>query len=87
MKRPLAQSSGEKVILGTQPVNWKFPNAGSWVEHAGARILLPPSTSARWPLLPHDPYKKDGSATEDQARIVLDAPVSPAAVFTIEIQP
>jgi hypothetical protein len=87
MKKPLAQSSGEKVILGTQPVNWKFPSAGSWVEHAGARILLPPSTSARWPLLPHDPYKKDGSATEDQARIVLDAPVSPAAVFTIEIQP
>ena len=87
VKKPLVRSSGEKVMLGAEPINWTFGTAGSWIEQTPVRVLLPPSATVRWPLLPHDPYKKDGRATEDQGRIVLDAAVSPGAVFTIEVQP
>jgi len=86
LKKLLIRSSGEKSELSEEPIQWTASAPGTWIEYNGAKILLPPSSTVRWPLLPHDPYKKDGRATPDEGRIVIDAPVSPSAVFTIEVQ-
>ncbi len=83
MKKPIACSGGEKATLSDEPFTCNSP---AWVEHAAARLTLPPGSKVRWPLLPHDPYRKDGRATPEQGRIVIDSSVAPDAVFNLEIR-
>ncbi len=63
------QSLEERSHRLAAPFDWR-PVA--WLEHSGVRFTLPDGTRARWPVLPHDPYKKDGHGDPDQGRMVLD---------------
>lgn len=56
----------------------------STVEDAGFRLLLPQGAVRNWPVFPHDPYKKDGRADLEQARLVVDLP--PEAKVTLQIR-
>ena len=85
LKKAVAGASGKQLVLGDEPFQWTAADAGAWLEHAGARISMPRGATVRWPLLPHDPYKKDGAATSDQARIVIDFPASPASILAIQV--
>jgi hypothetical protein len=76
LKQPITSASGSKVTLGAEPLDWLKGAAGDWIELNGVRIALPASASVRWPLYPHDPYKKDGKATLDEARVVIDTPAT-----------
>jgi len=51
-----------------------FTRTKSGIEMNGVGISLPADASVRWPLFAHDPYKKDGKATLDEARVVIDTP-------------
>jgi len=51
-----------------------FTRTKSAIELNGVRISLPADAAVRWPLFAHDPYKKDGKATLDEARVVIDTP-------------
>ncbi len=51
--------------------------AGGWIAHAGWKLSLPEGASVRWPVLPHNPYRKDGRATPHEGRIVVSLPFSP----------
>ena len=62
-------------ILGNTPLNISVGDAGDFFEHHGWRIGLPPGSTLTWPVLPHDQYKKDGSATPDEGRIVVTLPL------------
>ncbi|MDH7569899.1 MAG: hypothetical protein QHJ73_09970 [Armatimonadota bacterium] len=59
----------EAFALGTGEV-------GAWLEHAGWRAWLPAGAAVRWPVLPHNPYRKDGAATPDEGRLVVTLPFS-----------
>lgn len=83
MKKNLAAASGKQTLLSARPIEW---TCGGWIEHAGVRISTPPDAMLRWPLLPHDPYKKDGAATPDQGRIVIDFARSQTATVQVEIR-
>ena len=61
--------------LGDTPLNFSVGDAGDFFEHHGWRIGLPPGSTLTWPVLPHDQYKKDGSATPDEGRIVVTLPL------------
>lgn len=50
--------------------------AGAWFEHNGWRVTLPKGSSLTWPVLPHNPYRKDGHAAPAEGRIVLTLPFS-----------
>lgn len=50
---------------------------GGWFAHAGWKLSLPEGASVTWPVLPHNPYRKDGSATLEEGRIVVNVPFSP----------
>jgi len=67
----LSTASGEKATLTATAFEWR---PGTWFEHAGVRFLLPPDVTLRWPVLPHNPYTKDGHAEADEGRIVLEFP-------------
>ena len=64
--------SGETVTLGEEPM--RIENLGGWITYAGLRIDVPLGAYLIWPTLPHDPYKKDGSAELSSARPVLCMP-------------
>ncbi|MES2460456.1 MAG: hypothetical protein V4671_07720 [Armatimonadota bacterium] len=63
-------------ILDETPIKISVGEAGDFFEHNGWRITLPPGSSLSWPVLPHDPYKKDGKADPDEGRIVVSLPLT-----------
>jgi hypothetical protein len=69
-------ASGKSGKLDEIPIRLDTEESGGWFEQGGWRITLPPSASLTWPVLPHDPYKKDGSATAGSGRLVLSLPLS-----------
>lgn len=50
--------------------------AGGWIAHAGWKLSLPPAAKVTWPVLPHNPYRKDGAAEPPEGRIVVTLPFS-----------
>jgi hypothetical protein len=70
-----AERSFEKV-LGEEGWSLSSDEAGGWIEHAGWRLSLPEGSKVTWPVLPHNPYVKDGSATVGEGRIVVTLPFS-----------
>jgi hypothetical protein len=67
-------ASGKRGILGEAPLRLGPDEAGAWLRHHGWRISLPPGASIVWPALPHNPYRKDGSAKAEEGRIVVVIP-------------
>ena len=57
--------------LGEEALDWPDP---LWIAHAGWHLDLPPGARLYWPVLPHNPYRKDGAATVEEARIVVVLP-------------
>jgi hypothetical protein len=74
LKSEVSSSAGAKAALGDAAWNWTPQQAGTWMRQGAVRIGYPAGAPVRWPVLPHDPYKKDGAATVDEARIVVDLP-------------
>jgi hypothetical protein len=69
-------ASGKTGRLGAKPFKFTASQAGGWFEHNGWRVELPENSSIAWPVLPHDPYRKDGRATPAEGRIVVALPFS-----------
>jgi hypothetical protein len=84
MKGALACASGKKAALAAGAIEWKADEAGAWIEHRGARLSLPAKAEVRWPVLPHNPYRKDGAAEPEEGRIVVDAPARGS--FTLDVK-
>jgi hypothetical protein len=70
----LQTTSGDAMSLGESPFAWTVPQPGGDIEHNGWRLSLPPNARVVWPVLPHNPYRKDGAATIEEARLVMALP-------------
>jgi len=64
-------------ILGEDAFTITSDEAGGWIAHGGWKLSLPEGSKVIWPALPHNPYRKDGSATAGEGRIVVSLPFSP----------
>jgi hypothetical protein len=85
---PLQTAAGREATLGSQPLALLPAELGTWLAHAGWRIEVPDGAGLRWPLLPHNPYRKDGRAEPSEGRIVIDVPLDrqhPQRRFLIEV--
>ncbi|MDP6778211.1 MAG: hypothetical protein QGI83_15755 [Candidatus Latescibacteria bacterium] len=60
-------------VLGEEPVE---RSGEAWMTHAGWRLTLPENARVVWPALPHNPYRKGGEATIEEARLVVVVPLS-----------
>jgi len=88
LKETLETGGGEKVTLGESPLNFTSEQVGGMLTHAGYTLHLPRNTTLHWPALPHNPYRKDGSATIAEGRIELRIPFdkqSSAYTITVEV--
>lgn len=68
----MKSAAGESVVLGGEPFRWQTP--GAWIEYGGVRMSLPEGAAVRWPVLPHNPYRKAGNAEPVEGRVVIDVP-------------
>ena len=67
---------------------WDAATTGRQLDHGKVHLTLPPATSADWPVLPHNPYRKDGRAEPTEGRIVLSVPLDgQPKTFRLEIAP
>jgi hypothetical protein len=88
MHEPVISASGKKVMLDAGRFMWSNADAGDWIGHRGARFQIPAGVMVHWPALPHNPYRKDGHGELDEARIVLDVPLSSGSrTFTVHAKP
>ena len=76
--RPFGTALSPGTKLDAKPFTLDAAQTGGWIEHAGWRLTTPEGSRVVWPVLPHDPYKKDGSAEPAQGRIVVAVPLSAA---------
>ncbi|MBI5690555.1 MAG: hypothetical protein HZC55_10710 [Verrucomicrobia bacterium] len=63
--------------LGREALALDAARVGSWVEFRGVRYQVPAGTTLHWPVLPHNPYRKDGRAEPEEGRVELRIPVEP----------
>ncbi len=63
--------------LGDEVFTLTSKETGGWIEHHGWRLSIPEGARIDWPVLPHNPYRKDGSATTHEGRLVVTLPFSP----------
>ncbi len=69
-------ASGRRGVFGKEPVWFGPGETGAWFEHHGWRISIPPEATVSWPVLPHNPYRKDGFAGMDEGLLVAVLPFS-----------
>jgi hypothetical protein len=87
LKAALASASGRTAKLGAERIEWRAADVGASIEHRGARYSVPTGAGVLWPLLPHNPYRKDGHAEADEGRIVIDVPLAGGPrTITVEVR-
>ncbi len=80
--------SGKSAKLGEEPMEWSAADIGAWFDLGPVRVNVPPGAKLVWPKMRHNPYKKDGSSTLREARLVLCLPFSSAVTkqeVTVEV--
>lgn len=70
-------AAGKEIVLGKEPFSLTSEDLGGWIAHNGWKLTIPQGARLVWPVLPHNPYRKDGSATIEEARLVLCVPFTP----------
>lgn len=75
--KQFSTAGGTDIELGEEPFTLSDKEIGAWIEHAGWRLTTPDGARINWPVLPHNPYVKDGSVKHvNEGRIVLTLPFS-----------
>lgn len=69
--------------LGEETLDWPDPE---WIEHAGWRLDIPSNGRLYWPVRPHNPYRKDGAATIEEARLVIALPFDETAEHVLKLR-
>lgn len=70
----LILGNGKTLRLDDTPVVLNATEIGGWFEYGGLRVTPPQGASLRWPVMQHDQYRKDGSATLGTAKLVVVMP-------------
>jgi hypothetical protein len=72
--KTLQNGSGQKAVLGNEPLEWSAHELAGSLRYAGCSLTLPATATLDWPKLPHNPYVKDGHAEPAEGRIVITLP-------------
>ena len=57
---------------------WTGADIGACFQYGAVRVSVPPGVKLMWPMKRHNPYRKDGSSSLVDARLVLCLPFSSA---------
>ena len=72
----LRTAAGKSAKLGESALAWPSADIGAWFQYGNVRVSAPAGSRLVWPMKRHNPYKKDGSSSLEDARLVLCLPFS-----------
>ncbi len=75
VNKELETGAGEKYKIKTDEFDLSGKEVKGFIKYAGIKISVPDSASVKWPVLPHNPYTKDGFAKKEEGRIVISIPI------------
>lgn len=81
----LTGTDGSAIDLDESPIALPAERLGDHFTYAGLRVTVPQGTRLLWPSLPHNPYKRDGSAELSSGKLVLEMPFDDVATYTITL--
>jgi len=70
----LKTGGNKQITLDDKPFALAPDEVRGKLTYAGCRFRLPEVASVRWPVLPHNPYRKDGRAGPSEGRIEIYIP-------------
>ena len=79
----LRTAAGNVVELGEEDMVLPSEEIGGCVVFGGLKVTVPEGASLRWPAKQHNPYKKDGSSSLDNAKLVLVMPFDDVTQYVI----
>lgn len=71
LKTTLKSATGKTTKLSEDAFEWTAADLGGWFDYGAVRIRIPPGARLVWPKKSHNPYRKDGRSTIEEARLVL----------------
>jgi len=74
LKTTLKSATGKTTKLGEDAFEWTSADLGERFDYGAVRVSVPPGARLAWPKKCHNPYKKDGGSTLEEARLVLCLP-------------
>ena len=74
MGEMLTTGHGKEFKLGDEPIALSSEDLGGQLTYGGCRFVLPKPASLHWPVLPHNPYRKDGRASAKEGRVEIRIP-------------
>jgi hypothetical protein len=81
----LTCGDGRVVDLDETPIDLSASELGGSFVYGELKVTVPDSAWLRWPVLPHNPYKRDGSADLSQGKLVLVMPFDDIEEYTITL--
>lgn len=86
--RSWSTASGRSGTLTDEGVVLESGAAGEWFQLDRVRVMVPATADIRWPVLPHNQYRKDGHAEPAEGRIVITLPLTgeaPSASLLVRV--
>lgn len=71
----LETATGERFVLGTEPLDLGPQELGEWIFHHGWRCRLDPTARLAWPVYPYNPYQNAPETSLDHAVGALTVPL------------
>jgi hypothetical protein len=86
MFQPWSTAAAKSGTLTSDTLHLTAEETGGAFQHGGWRVSMPPGSYIDWPVLPHNQYRKDGSAEPAEGKIVLTLPLkTPGEQKSVEI--
>lgn len=71
----LETAAGQKIVLGSEPVELRPEALGGWIHHHGWTLKFDPTARLVWPSYPHNPYADAPETSLEHAVGVLSVPL------------
>ena len=81
----LVCTDGRRVALTEKPIDLGAADIGGYFVYEGLKISFASLMRLRWPVLPHNPYKFDGSAELESGKLVVVMPFDDTDSYTITL--
>lgn len=81
----LTCGDGRRLRLGPEALSLPAADVAGQVVYYGLKLTVPAGSRLLWPLLPHDPYKRDGAAALSSGKIVLAMPFEETDSYTVTL--
>jgi hypothetical protein len=83
--RRMMLASGKRIVMGKEPFVLGAQDVGDHFIYKDLKVSVPDGARLMWPMLPHNPYKRDGSASLSSGKLVLAMPFDKVGSYTVTL--